>query len=431
MNNEKDIFSKLVEKAKTTALSEREKSALFSSVDSFVKKNPISSPVHLPGSLPSQEESIISTWFNIFDFKAFSSPWYSHGMRSFAVVVVVMVFGIGGTSLAAQNSLPGDFLYPVMVNLNEGIKVALLTGSAKAEYEVQRVKNRVDEIKQLAAEDRLSPEARTVVATRLNSHVSRLQKDVDSLTEKGEFKVALDITTELEDSLKSDELASFEAIVSAPLETSVIARENTENKILALSENEADAHEIKAIAEAKFQSAKLALENLETDVGVGVMSATMAAPMATGLSVAVEADTLDVNAKSKTSSKELSEPIQEISQNTGLMELVEVRTLFSLGEDKLSSQNYVEAFAYFKQAYDLAQDIKDAQEKAKKDAQDVLNNDVRFNDLESGDGDIKTKETSQNSNSSKKESVVAESKSTQPQKVENQSAQVIKNILND
>ena len=178
MNNQngQDIFLKIAEKAKSAKLTERERETLFLTVDTYVGSNksqssrPIKSPFAMGGVLP------------------FVSSWHAHGTRMAIVVLMLVIFGAGGTSLAAQNSLPGDFFYPIRVNVNEEIRAIFLSSSARSEYEVERAKKRVEEAKELVVQNRMSPEIQDKIATRLNSHIARVQRDIDDLTQKGELK---------------------------------------------------------------------------------------------------------------------------------------------------------------------------------------------------------------------------------------------------
>ncbi len=344
MNNEKDIFSKLVEKAKTTSLSEREKTTLFSAVDSFVKKNPIF--VATTDTVPA---SPIKSPFMAGNFQSVISLFHIHSLRAAAVVIMFfVVVGAGGTSFAAQNSLPGDILYPIMVNINEGVKSALLSGTAQIEYEVKRAKNRVEEAKKLVVEDRLSPEIKDQISVRLSSHVFKVQKEVENLAKSGksgDLKTAFVISNDLETSLETDGV--IKDILSEPHKASVISKENAENQILAVKTDD----DVKVIAEAKLESAKRALQSVEGKIVTGEISLmTVSAP------ASVTAPTADSIQPVDTKSAKTSTVAGEIEVVTVVDPLIHARELIRLGEEKLKNQQYTEAFALFKEAYGLVQD---------------------------------------------------------------------------
>src|SRR3989344_5828705 len=276
MNNQngQDIFLKIAEKAKSAKLTERERETLFLTVDTYVGSNksqssrPIKSPFAMGGVLP------------------FVSSWHAHGTRMAIVVLMLVIFGAGGTSLAAQNSLPGDFFYPIRVNVNEEIRAIFLSGSARSEYEVERAKKRVEEAKELVVQNRMSPEIQDKIATRLNSHIARVQRDIDDLTQKGELKTAFEISSDMEASLaesetfvselpqseiSDEELASINGIIRGPREASIMTREKTESQILTLQTNDENT---RIIAEAKFESVKKIIQSIEDEIVFGQKNLT-------------------------------------------------------------------------------------------------------------------------------------------------------------
>lgn len=366
MQNEKDIFSKLVEKAKTNSLTEREKRALFLAVDTYVENNPIyikeNAAENATTSAPTftrPQRSIPSPFMSGFGdrFQSFVSSWHIHSFKTVIAVFVIMIFGVGGSSLAAQGSLPGNFLYPIKVNINEGIKTAILSGPARTAYEVERVKIRIEEAKQLVAQDKFTPQVQEQLATRLTSHVESVQKDINTLTKKGDLKVAFEISTDLEHSLEesqasvaelsneavSDEkLASINEIseiISVPLEISVVVRESTEDQISTLQTNDEST---KAIALAKLDSVKKIVEKIDMET---IAQADVSTMMLKAVAVAPAAATASATATSASTTPAPVDP------------LAEVRTLIQQGEERLAAEEYNAAFSLFKEANDLAEKI--------------------------------------------------------------------------
>ncbi|HTY39778.1 MAG TPA: DUF5667 domain-containing protein [Candidatus Paceibacterota bacterium] len=84
-------------------------------------------------------------------------PWWGILLRPAPLLVgsfAILVF-VGGTlSAAAEQTVPGDPLYPVKVKFNESIRSALaITPQAKADWAVQRAARRLDEANVLAERD--------------------------------------------------------------------------------------------------------------------------------------------------------------------------------------------------------------------------------------------------------------------------------------
>ncbi len=300
----KDIFYKIIEKSKEIGLTEREKISLFKVVDAYVEKNPIQILEANPATAPSKSRgkigatdpvkaagdtdgavgplgaSVVSPFFG-----SFMAHWNMYGVRAGMAMLILFFIG-SGTSLAAKNSLPGDFLYPIRVNVNEEVKAAFLSGPERSEYEVKRVKSRVEEAKTLAEQNQLTEEIKNKISVQLNTHVVKVKKDLAELNRKGEFKSAFEISRDLEESfdgatidtavakkLNEDEqdgenteikeLAAIEDvrdIVAESYEASVAARQNAENQILAQDTDDDDAQ---TIATAKYETVKKSLDLID------------------------------------------------------------------------------------------------------------------------------------------------------------------------
>jgi len=80
-----------------------------------------------------------------------SSPYSKYLKRTGRVVaplmLVIIIIG-GGTSYAAESSLPGDLLYPVKIHVNESVVSDFsFTALSQAKWAVQKVKRRLAEAK--------------------------------------------------------------------------------------------------------------------------------------------------------------------------------------------------------------------------------------------------------------------------------------------
>lgn len=360
MNDKHDNFNKLTEKAKTVKLTDREKNTIFSVIDPYVRSNPIKKDSDVSKVFPKRFIPIKSP-LTVNNIRSFISSWHMHSARSFVGAIILVVVLVGsGTSFAAQGALPGDLLYPILVNLNEGVRSILLSDSARSSYEVERIQTRVEEIKKLVEQNRLSDDLRNKISDQVNTHISTVKKEVESLTKKGDLKSAFVISSKLETSLEnskisiardlgnkknisSSERASIKEIISGPLEASVVARENTENQILTLK---IDDDNSKMVAEVKLDALKKSIETIDAWL---------------------EKYTQDV--------EKVEDSIDSISldQVSGIVALVKVaddagdttddiytlikraKELLATGEEKLKNNEYILAFEDFKEGHDIAQ----------------------------------------------------------------------------
>jgi len=435
MEPEKDIFHKLVEKAKTTTLTDRERSKLFMTVDTYVERNPIkikavqtsatsasssisstqttlsgastfkntrSNPFtgvmngakkgfksaertfrsKLPESFLPIKSPLSFSFSNIFSFNSY----HSYSLRTAAVLLVVVVFGTG-TSFAAQVALPGDLLYPIKVSVNEEIKSIFLSGVNETEYEVVRAKERIEEVKKLIAQNKLSPDVQVKIATKLSSHVTKVEKGVEELTKKGELKSAFEISSNLENSLVESEIAIAkiakndvavpgvavqvavaENIIRSSQKNSATTRETTENKIYTRQSNDSDT---KIIALAKLESLKknLALIDEKTIINSGVSAELTDSVTAVSLMAkSVPAEDLSViqiaispsntDSDGAVGSPEVLDFTLESQIPTREEQISKINILIAAGEEKLVSEEFNEAFRIFREADQIAESIK-------------------------------------------------------------------------
>ncbi len=86
--------------------------------------------------------------------------WQLVYLRSWSAVIVLIVFLItssGGVSLAAEGSLPGEWLYPIKTKVNEPVARAITTtlGQTRADFETNLAEKRLDEVRGLEAQNKL------------------------------------------------------------------------------------------------------------------------------------------------------------------------------------------------------------------------------------------------------------------------------------
>ncbi|MCR4261059.1 MAG: DUF5667 domain-containing protein [Candidatus Colwellbacteria bacterium] len=119
------------------------------------------------------------------------------------VLALLLTFS-GGTALAANSSLPGDFLYPVKVGMNEQIRGALaFTGEAKAGYQGDLAMKRIEEIEQLVAEGDIEVVLKEKIEERFEKHSEKTLSLIEELEAKGNFEAAAAVGARFEASLEA------------------------------------------------------------------------------------------------------------------------------------------------------------------------------------------------------------------------------------
>lgn len=77
---------------------------------------------------------------------AFASPLQQTRLRPFAYALAIMLMVGTGTAAAAESSLPGDFLYPMKVHVNERVQGALARSpEARAAFKIEVTNRRLAE----------------------------------------------------------------------------------------------------------------------------------------------------------------------------------------------------------------------------------------------------------------------------------------------
>lgn len=121
-------------------------------------------------------------------------------MKTMSMAVLALVLVGGGTTFAAQQSLPGDLLYPVKIGFNDEVRAALaLNANAEAELQTDLFEERVKEATQLQAEGRLTGDVATKVATNLRAQA---KVTADAIA-KSDTAVAANANTEVQLALES------------------------------------------------------------------------------------------------------------------------------------------------------------------------------------------------------------------------------------
>lgn len=142
------------------------------------------------------------------------SPYFGFFARTrslYAGAFALLLMVAGGTqaSLAAENTKPGDLLYPIKVAISEPIAFTLaLSSEQKASLAARFASRRVEEAAALSSEGKLDQATAGDLATRFDAQVDLLAKETTALEAKGEIAVSLAVRTDLEQTL-TERVESF------------------------------------------------------------------------------------------------------------------------------------------------------------------------------------------------------------------------------
>lgn len=130
--------------------------------------------------------------------------YFNHNFKFMVPIIIAVIVALGGVSFAAQNALPGDTLYPVKVDVNEKVQVALaFSDQAKAQVEVQQAAERLKEAEELAVKTDVSDETQLDLETNFTDFANRVEERIASLDTNGNATAALDATSNFEAALQA------------------------------------------------------------------------------------------------------------------------------------------------------------------------------------------------------------------------------------
>jgi len=141
-----------------------------------------------------------------------------------ALALVLIVAGGTQASLAAEDAIPGDVLYPIKIALSEPLALTLaISSEQKAELSARFASRRVTEATQLSSEGRLDEKTADELATRFDTHVDALAKETQSLEANGDIAVSLAVRTDLEQKV-SAQAEGLAVTTGAPASDTVVMK---------------------------------------------------------------------------------------------------------------------------------------------------------------------------------------------------------------
>ncbi|KKU81776.1 MAG: hypothetical protein UY07_C0009G0013 [Parcubacteria group bacterium GW2011_GWA1_47_8] len=130
-------------------------------------------------------------------------------MRNLKTMPLLVIAGVlvGGTvSFAAEYTIPGDVLYPVKVHVNENVRgTVAVTPKAKAQWEVELVGRRLDEVEKLAHKTGASEEAKETARKNIVEYTNRAKDRIAKFEQDEDTEDALFVATKLSETLRGHE----------------------------------------------------------------------------------------------------------------------------------------------------------------------------------------------------------------------------------
>ncbi|MEK7641322.1 MAG: DUF5667 domain-containing protein [Patescibacteria group bacterium] len=268
-------FNEIIKKAKAVRMKPEEKSEIRARLYAVARG----------GEVQSEKFKVKSWGFS------FLKP-----MPIFASLMIALLAG-GGVSFASENSLPGDLLYPIKVNVNEEVRARLAVSTeAKASWDTELADRRLIEVEQLSDRGKLTEERQSAIVQKFEEHADHAQERLVKLSLKSDTKAAAKISAKIESVIKKhgkilakignakSEMApvTLAAKADAAVEVHNEKRSDQESKIESVAEKGKKAAvnkiaevrkfisvlavEIQAKAEARFQLADQAVVEADAKI---------------------------------------------------------------------------------------------------------------------------------------------------------------------
>jgi len=162
--------------------------------------------------------------------------WPLFPRRAFVTAALVLALALGGlgTNTAAANTVPGDALYPVK-EFRESVQLWFARSpEAKVEMYTSLVKERVEEVKKIAAQEQADLDAISDALARMEDHLAALGVMVENkLTDRPGEEIDLGFVEALQKSISVQDTA--EGLLAKALdEVSAEARPNFGNALKAI-----------------------------------------------------------------------------------------------------------------------------------------------------------------------------------------------------
>ncbi len=215
---------KLFSIAKEESLSHDEKKQGAIDFKNFMEKN------------PNRGVSMVSPYIKNLFISTFKFV-KQRQLVAIALAVILVLGGSSGTAYAAVNSLPGDLLYPIKININEKLESVLARGTeAKARVAVKHAINRIEEVEKLAVAGKLEKSSEGSVSATLALQSKVVQENILKLKTEGNVEAAIVISSDFENSL-NDHKKNLANLVKNSRDTArdllVKTSENIHDNILA------------------------------------------------------------------------------------------------------------------------------------------------------------------------------------------------------
>lgn len=136
----------------------------------------------------------------------FSFGYFLKSHAVFATFVLLMIL-TSTISVAANESLPGEYLYTVKIKVNEPVEEFLtVKPEKKASLSVERVNKRLQEYSTISLENKVDLKTQEEVKNQLNSEVKTAHAHISKLAEDNKISEAVNTANDLQSVLGANDI---------------------------------------------------------------------------------------------------------------------------------------------------------------------------------------------------------------------------------
>lgn len=178
--NEHDI-TKYLEKLRTISLSSSVRSDMREKLSKYADFHAYNGDVRKGELVRSIGEEPKGVFIGFIGFK----------LKYMTALLIALVLIGGGTSYAAQGTVPGDVLYPIKVGVNENVRSAFaVSNTSEAKLQAALVAERLEEAETLAAKGELSSDVSVDLRTRLENHFNSAIEEGNEAQASGDLETS-------------------------------------------------------------------------------------------------------------------------------------------------------------------------------------------------------------------------------------------------
>jgi hypothetical protein len=273
--------------------------------------------------------------------------------KTMPIVLIVSLLVGGSVSLAAQSSLPGDFLYPVKVGVNEKARgLAALSTESQIRWEAALAGRRLDEATELAAKGELDAQAAARVEANFEDHVDRISERLLEFGAEKDFQAAAEVASDFETSLEARE----KILTGIRSKNTAASDGQGDAELAAGADARSGGGDQVAVLISKIRARSKTITKTRLDI-----EARLAAGAQADIKMSAEGKLKSAEAKIA----EAKRHILKIRQMLGADATVQAEARLTVAQDtvlqgkaKLDAKAYGEAFVLFQQADRIAQEAK-------------------------------------------------------------------------